>query len=312
MKKIVIVTPLLNEEENIDKFFRTVSTITSAISGFTFHYMFVNDGSIDKSWRVIEKLTRKHKNISAIKLSRNFGSHEAILAGIESAVTKLKFDYIVISTIDLQNPPNLISKMIDKLNRETRVVWGVRSNREGEGLSAMFSNIYYRLIKSFALSNMPVGGTDYCIFDKRVATDLVNFAEKNTSIFGLILWLGYDQKMIPYIRKAVPGRISRWSFSKKLKLLKDSFVSFSYAPIWFVTYLGFLISATGFVYAAFIFVRRLFYNIKIEGWSSLMLITLLLSGIQLIMLGIVAEYLWRTLDTARRRPIYLVDKKINI
>lgn len=306
-KHIVIISPLLNEENNIEIFYKEVQKVLKKSTNFEYSFLFIDDGSKDSSWEVLKKIS-KNKNVKAIKLSRNFGSHIALFAGIEKAIKSLKVDYVLLTTIDLQNPPELIPKMIKKIEKDSRVVWGYRAKRE-EGLNHVFSNIYYHLVRRFALSAMPKGGIDYCLIDKKVASEIVAISEKNTSIFGLILWLGYKQEMIPYTRKEIIGRKSRWSLSRKLKLLIDTFVSFSYAPIWMVTYLGFGISFLGFLYALFIIFRRFFYGITIEGWSSLMLVTLILSGIHLIMLGIVAEYLWRTFDSSRSRPMYLIDKE---
>lgn len=310
-KNVVIITPLLNEEENILTFYKTTSTVVSKIKNYNFSFLFVDDGSIDKSWNVLETISKHNKNISSIKLSRNFGSHTAIYAGIETGLSKKNAEYFILTTIDLQNPPELISKMIEKIKEDNRVVWGVRTKRE-EGVNAIFGNIYYWLVKKFALSNMPIGGIDYCLIDKKVATDVINISEKNTSIFGIILWLGYKQEMIPFIRREIKGRKSRWTLTKKMKLLMDTFVSFSYTPIKLVTYIGLITSSIGFLYAFVVVFRRVIFNIQIEGWSSLMFVVLVLFGFNMIMLGIIAEYLWRTFDASRKRPIYLLDKKINI
>ena len=308
-KTIVILIPVLNEEETIEIFYDAVSIAVKKVRGYSFFFHFIDDGSQDKTWKVLENLSEKNKNVSAIKLSRNFGSFVALFAGIETSYKKKSTDYIILTTVDLQNPPELIPKMVEKLKTGARIVLGVRTERE-KGLSSVFSTIYWDMVRKFALPTVPKGGTDYCLIDRKVAGDIVASAEKNAHIFENILWLGYHQESVPYVRKTIVGRKSRWTLHKKIKLFIDTFVSFSYAPIWMVTYLGFGISALGFVYGLMILMRKTLYDVKIEGWSSLMLITLFLSGIQLIMLGVVAEYLWRTLDTSRKRPIYLVDKEI--
>lgn len=310
--KITIIVPLLNEEANIRFFYERTSRIASEISRHRFSFLFVDDGSKDGSWKEIEKLSKKFNNVSGVKLSRNFGSHTALLAGIVSALELKDTHGMILTTIDLQNPPELMVDMFKKFEDDVRVVWGVRANREDGTISAIFSNLYHSLVQKFALSNMPNGGVDYCLLDRKVAQDVVNSEEKNTSIFGLILWFGYHQEFIPYVRRKIAGRKSRWSFFRKMKLVIDTFMSFSYTPILFVTYLGFGVSLLGFLYGILIVIRRILYGTKLDGWSSLMVITLLLFGILFIMLGVVVEYIWRTYDTSRKRPIYLVDKKINI
>lgn len=309
-RQIVIITPLLNEEDNIRLFYDKMSAATRSLAGFEFSFMYVDDGSKDKSWAEITKLSKVKKNVSGVKLSRNFGSHTALLAGINASLENKNVSAMILTTIDLQNPPDLVKDLVSRWQVDTRVVWGVRANREDKGFVSIFSGIYHGLVQKLALPNMPIGGVDFGLIDRKVAQDVVNSQEKNTSIFGQILWLGYHQEFVPYIRRQIPGRKSRWSLAKKIKLVVDTFVSFSYAPIWLVTYLGSGISVLGFVYGILIIFRKFFLGTPIEGWSSLMLVILILSGIHLIMLGVVAEYLWRTLDTTRKRPIYLVDKEI--
>ena len=311
-KQITIITPLLNEEENVRIFYDKTSSAVQKIPDCKFLFMYVDDGSGDNSWKEIVELAKVKRNVSGIKLSRNFGSHTALLAGITLALKNKNTDAMILTTIDLQNPPELVKDMVVKFQKEVRVVWGIRAKREDRGIQPMFSALYHNLVKRFALNNMPEGGVDFGLIDRKVAQDVIDSQEKNTSLFGLILWLGYQQEFIPYTRKKIPGRKSRWSLVRKIKLVIDTFVSFSYAPIWLVTYLGFSISALGFIYGLIIALRRIIYGTKIEGWSSLMLVTLLLFGILFIMLGIVAEYLWRTFDVSRKRPIYLIDKEINL
>lgn len=310
--KITIIVPLLNEENNISVFYDKTSKVTKNITKQKFSFLFVDDGSKDGSWKEIEKLSNKHSNVSGIKLSRNFGSHTALLAGISSSLSNRDVEGMILTTIDLQNPPELMIEMVNKFKKDVRVVWGIRAVREDRGVSTIFSSLYHRLVKAFALSNMPDGGVDYCLLDRQVAEDVVKAEDKNTSLFGLILWLGYHQEFIPYVRKKIIGRKSRWSMARKIKLAIDTFMAFSYAPIWLVSYLGFGISFLGFLYGLLIVFRKLMYGTKLEGWSSLMVVMLLLFGVLFIMLGVVVEYLWRTYDTSRKRPIYLVDRKINI
>jgi glycosyltransferase involved in cell wall biosynthesis len=310
-KRAIIITPLLNEEDNIVIFYERYTKIISKIKGYTFSFLFVDDGSTDKTWGILSKLSKKNKNVSAIKLSRNFGSYVALPAGLEIAYHKNKFDYFIMTTVDLQNPPELLPQLISKLKLGARVVYGTREERV-EGVTGMFSNLFWYLIRRYALANAPSGGTDYCVIDKKVASDVVASNEKNSHIFNLIVWLGYHQETIPFERKKIEGRKSRWTLQKKIKLLIDTFASFSYAPIRLVTYMGLATAFVGFTYAMIVVIRRIIFNINIEGWSSLMFVVLVLFGFNMIMLGVIAEYLWRTFDASRKRPMYLLDKKVNI
>lgn len=311
-QRVIIVTPLLNEEKNIRPFITEVKRSLAPYTEYTVSFLFIDDGSTDLSWKIIQKFAKKDKRILALKLVRNFGSHIAWYAGLQSLSEKNDFDKVVLLTIDLQDPPALIPQLLHKINSEIRIAWAVRQNRDDDWLTAIFSHSFYSLVRKLALPSMPSGGMDFCAIDKTVVHAVVNSAEKNTSLLALILWLGYPQVMLPYIRRQRHSGRSHWSMTKKLKLFVDTFVAFSYFPIRLMTYLGFAVSLCGFGYAGLVFIRRLLYGAPIEGWSSLMLVVLLLSGVQLLMLGIVAEYLWRTLDETRRRPMYLVDQKFNL
>lgn len=311
-QKIVIVTPFLNEEPNIIPFITEVKRVFSSQNEYQLSFLFIDDGSIDLSWKMISQQAKKDSSIAALKLSRNFGSHTAWYAGLTALCARGDFDRVVLITVDLQDPPDLIPQLLSKLKNGVRVAWAVRKNRKDIGFGTVFSRVYYKLVRLLALPNMPEGGMDFCALDRKIVTDVVHHAEKNTSILGLIMWLGYKQEMIPYTRKQRLKGASHWTLAKKLKLFTDTFVAFSYFPIRLMTYIGFIVSLSGFFYAGVVFVRRLIYGAPIEGWSSLMLVVLILSGIQLLMLGIVAEYLWRTLDETRKRPMYLVDQKLNL
>ncbi len=311
-QKIVVVTPFLNEEQSIIPFITEVTRVFSKHTEYEFSFIFVDDGSTDSSWLMVSAQAKKNSRISALKLSRNFGSHIAWYAGLTALVEHGIFDRAVLMTIDLQDPPDLIPQLLLRLKDGVRIALAVRRDREDALVGSSFARIYYTLVRRFALPNMPEGGVDFCALDRKVVEEVVRYGEKNTSLLGLILWLGYTQVMIPYTRRPRKIGTSHWNITKKLKLFVDTFVAFSYFPIRLMTYLGFAVSLVGFGYASVVFVRRLLYGAPIEGWSSLMLVVLILSGVQLVMLGIVAEYLWRTLDETRKRPMYLVDQKLNL
>src|SRR5258708_4042042 len=159
-KNAVIITPLLNEEDNIKIFYDRYMRVVPKVKAIKFSFLFVDDGSTDKTWEILSKLSKENKNVSAVKLSRNFGSYVALPAGLEVAYNKNKFDYFVMTTVDLQNPPELLPKLMEKLKSGSRVVYGNRNERV-EGLTGFFSNLFWELIRKYALANAPAGGTDY-------------------------------------------------------------------------------------------------------------------------------------------------------
>ena len=200
----------------------------------------------------------------------------------------------------------MLLTMLQKWREGAFVVWGTREQRDDPFSARLFSMVYSTLMQRFALRNMPRTGLDLCMIDRKVIEAVVEMREKNTSIFGLILWAGFPQVFVPYHRQARKRGKSRWTLGKKIKLVVDSFVSFSFFPIRLVTYLGFGLSFLGFLYGLFVMVRALLGLTPVQGWASLVTIVVFLSGVQLLMLGIVAEYLWRTFDETRRRPPFLI------
>ncbi len=307
--KVAVIVPLLNESQNISRYYYELKKTTTELKKYKFSYLFVDDGSSDDSWDKIIYLTQHDKQVSAIKFSRNFGSHSAWYAGIKAVK---EVDACILTTIDLQDPLILIPVMLEKFQNGAKLVCAVRRDRKDILLTKILSQCYYFLVKKFALPNMPSGGVDFCLIAKKIIQDLIEMGEKNTSLIGLILWLGYSYAEVFYVRNKRRFGKSKWTIFKKVKLFIDTFVGFSFMPIRLVSYLGFLFSTLGFLYAIIIFVRRIIYGAPIEGWSSLMLVVLILSGVQLITLGIVAEYLWRTLDASRQRPLYVIEKQVNL
>jgi dolichol-phosphate mannosyltransferase len=204
----------------------------------------------------------------------------------------------------------MLVTMLEKWRQGTMVVWGTREQRDDPWSAKAFSWLYSTLMQKLALSEMPRTGLDLCLIDRKVVQAVVEMREKNTSIFGLILWSGFPQVFVPYYRESRKRGKSRWTLGKKIKLLVDSFVAFSFAPIRMVSYAGICLSLLGFLYGAFILMRGLLGLTQVEGWATLVTLVVFLSGVQLLMLGIVAEYLWRTFDETRRRPPYVVRDEI--
>lgn len=303
MALISIIIPTYNEEENLPILYQRLLEFTKN-SENDFEFIFVDDGSSDGSFPILKELSKKAPRIRIIKFSRNFGSHAACLAGLMNS----NGDACTFISADLQDPPELIHQLINEWNKGYEVVIGVR---EWEEKSArLFQEIYYKLVRRFALKNMPQMGTDVFLIDRKVVDVIKDMKEKNTSIFGLILWSGFNQTLITYKKGLRQKGVSKWTFGKKLKLFIDTLVSFSYFPIRVISLIGILFALAGFIYSSFIIFNRLFWGVPVEGWSSLMVVLLVVSGTQLVMLGIIGEYLWRNFDESRKRPIFIVDKMI--
>jgi glycosyltransferase involved in cell wall biosynthesis len=270
-----------------------------------FEYVMIDDGSEDNTYDELRNFKKSYpEKIKLIKLSGNFGSYNAILAGMEYATG----DCIVVISADLQDPPSLIVKMYDYWNKGIKLVLANREQREDNYFDKQFSNLYHKLIQKYGIKNMPSGGFDFCLFDRKLKDDVLAMKEKNTNTLFLLVWLKYDFVSIPYKRMKREVGKSRWTFPKKIKLLVDSFVSFSFAPIRLITVLGFILGIGSLCYALFIFIIKALDGVAVPGWSALMVVLLLVSAFIMISIGILGEYLWRILDQVRPRPIYVVEK----
>ena len=211
-------------------------------------------------------------------------------------------------TADLQDPPDLIPKMLNYWKQGFKIVIANREDREEPIIQKIISGIYHKLIKKYGINKIPSGGFDLVLFDRVLRDHLVQINEKNTNQVYLLTWLGFDYVNIPYVRKKREIGKSKWTTSKKIKLFIDSFVSFSYLPLRTITIIGILLGLTGLGYAFFILINKIIGNVPVQGWATNMIVLLIVSSFQMIALGIIGEYLWRTIDASRNRPNFVVDK----
>lgn len=303
MSLLSVLIPVFNEEENLPLFYDRLRDFT-AKSEDSYEFIFIDDGSVDASFQVLRSLSEADPRVRVLKLSRNFGSHAACLAGLISS----RGEACVTMPADLQDPPELIQRMAEEWKKGYDVVFGVKDDA---GVSpGLFQRIYYRMVRRLALKNMPRTGVDLFLLDRKVVNVVASIREKNSSILGLILWSGFRQTLVTYKKGQRLKGVSKWTLGSKVKLFIDTFVSFSYFPIRAISVVGIIFSILGFLYAAFIIANRLLYAAPIEGWSSLMVILLVVSGVQMMMLGILGEYLWRNFDESRKRPNFIVSDKI--
>jgi len=299
-----VVIPIYYNELNIPYTVPRLQKLQEILPEIELEYIFVDDGSKDSSLQLLLKEREKDPRIKVIKLSKNFGSMAAIQAGL----LHVKGDCVGVIAADLQDPPELFVDMIAEWKMGKKVVMAVRADREESFSQKMFSNSYYYFMRKLALRDYPKGGFDFVLLDKQIVMELNDIQEKNTNIMSLIYWLGHEQHYIPYIRQERKHGKSRWTFSKKIKLFVDSFVSFSYAPIRFMSFIGVIVAMLSFLYGIFTIFNALTGVIKIEGWTSIIAIITFLLGMIMIMLGIIGEYLWRILDESRKRPAFIIDE----
>ena len=269
-----------------------------------YELIMVDDGSKDNSYKVMQDLAKIDSNIKIIHLSRNYGEHAAILAGLSQCTG----DCAVRKAADLQEPSEMILDMMKKYDEGYKVVLATRADREEPIVQKAFSNLYAFLMRKLALHNMPKGGFDSFLIDRQVIDFLVKMQESNTSLMSQILWAGFETATVPYVRKKREIGKSRWTLSKKIKLVYDSLISFSYFPIKMITNVGFFSFFISVMLLLIIIYKKFVGKIDVEGYTSLIMVMLMAFGIIMLSIGILGEYLWRTYDAARKRPPYIIEK----
>ena len=305
MKKISIIVPVYFNELNLPENIPKLLNLREKLPNYEFELIFVDDGSKDKSLEILLDYQKKFPdNIRVIKLTRNFGAMPAIQAGLTIA----KGDCVGVISADLQDPPELFIEMVKRWEKGIKAVFAVRNKRNDSPMENLFAVIFYSLFRKFALPDFPKGGFDFYLIDRAIVNELNKIDEKNTNLNNLIFWYGFDYVFLPYTRQARKKGKSKWTFSKKTKLFSDSFVGFSYVPIKILPIIGILFALGSFIYGAVILFQWSIGIIQVQGWTTVIIILTFALGIQMIMLGIIGEYLWRTLDASRKRPSSVIDK----
>ena len=296
-----IITPAYNEADNLDRLYaRLLDTMTTL--GMDWEWVIVDDHSRDGTFGVIARLAARDLRVRGIRLARNSGSHIAIMCGLHH----VRGDAAVMMAGDLQDPPETLGAMIDRWTRGAQVVWASRRTRPGERSHARFAAFYYWMMRRVVgMTEMPANGADFFLVDRAVIEAFRTCRERNVSIFALITWLGFRQEQIEYDKQPRLAGTSGWTTAMKVKLVVDSVTSFSNVPVRLCSYAGALLISAGFVLLVTA-ATALFPSVGI-GFMLVIALMLGLTGVQLLGLGIVGEYVWRALDETRGRPAYVVE-----
>ncbi|MBK68313.1 MAG: glycosyl transferase family 2 [Legionellales bacterium] len=301
-KLLSIVAPAYNEAENIDEFYSRILESTKDLN-LDIEIIYVNDGSLDKTIDVIYKQKENNNHITAIDLSRNFGKEIALTAGLDYS----SGDAVVVIDTDLQDPPELIPKLVENWNDGYDVVNAKRIKREGESsLKKITSYIYYRVLFRLSDISIPKDIGDFRLLDRKALDALLKLREKHRYMKGLFVWVGFKQKEIEYEREA------RFKGKTKLNLLSlfnlafDGLTSFSIMPLRLASIIGFLSAVTGFLYGATIVIKTIFFHEPVAGFTSLVVLITFFGGIQLLSIGIIGEYIGRIFNETKNRPLYIV------
>lgn len=302
--KISIVIPVYYNEKNLEPLYEDIKKKVIDVIDYEYEIVMVNDGSKDESWNVMKKLAAYDSNIRIISLSRNFGSHAAILCGISHCTG----DCAIVKAADLQEPTELVLEMVESWKKGNNVVLAVREGREESKSQTFFANFYYDLVRKTALPNMPKGGFDVYLIDRKVITVLENLDEKNSALTGQLLWSGFKTDIVYYTRLAREIGESKWTLKKKIRLVMDTLFSFSSLPITAVLAVGVGSMVIAIIWAIVVLIYKLSGAITVSGWTSLFIFNLFSFGVIMMTLGVLGEYLWRTFDASRNRPPYIIEE----
>jgi dolichol-phosphate mannosyltransferase len=306
---LTIVVPAYNEAENLPVLYQRIVALDWAVIGMDFELLVVDDHSTDGTDETIERLREADPRVKTLRFSRNFGSHAACTAGLEAAGGRAA----VVLAADLQDPPEIIPSLVDEWRKGGAIVWAVRGVRQGETWQTKLSaRLFYSLIKRMTRMDMPPNGADFFLLDRAVLDALRTVPERNTSLVAQIQWLGFAQRSLEYTKQARAAGRSKWTLAKRIKLSIDWIVGFSYTPIRLMSVVGLTFACAGFLYAIFLIVRRVSFAVPVEGWTSLISVVLITSGVQLVMLGVLGEYLWRSFDASRQRPRFIIERRRGI
>jgi polyisoprenyl-phosphate glycosyltransferase len=305
---ISIVIPCYNEEGNLRETHRRVTQAVSR-EGIEYEIVYVDDGSRDATAGMLRELQAHDSRVRVVYLSRNFGHQFAVTAGLAHAIG----DAVIIMDADLQDPPEVAIEMIQRWQEGYDVVYGVRTDREGETRFKLFTaTVFYRLIRWLSDTEIPLDTGDFRLLDRKVVDAIVSMPERDRFIRGMVSWTGFRQIGVPYRRAARFAGETKYPLPKMVRFALDGILSFSVKPLRLSTLIGFVsagLALTGILYALVI---RLFTQRWVTGWTALIIAILFLGGAQLISLGIIGEYIGRLYGEAKRRPLYLVRETLGL
>lgn len=304
-KLVTILVPAYNEQEVLHLLYDRLEKLMNENTNYDFEVLLVNDGSKDKTFEIMQELREKDKRFCYLNLSRNFGKETAMIAGLDYC----KGDAVVIIDADLQDPPELIPEMIKYWEEGYDDVYAKRKSREGETwLKKFTSKMYYRVLQGFTRIEIQKDTGDFRLLDRRCVEALKSMRENQRYTKGLFSIIGYNKKEILYDRDPRAAGQTKWNYGKLIDLSIDGITSFTTSPLRWAAFIGCGVSVIGFVYMLYIIIKTIVTGIDVPGYASLMVVILFLGGIQLIFLGIIGEYLGRTFNESKHRPLYFIER----
>ncbi|MBR1376735.1 MAG: glycosyltransferase family 2 protein [Bacilli bacterium] len=304
--KISVIVSCYNEQDSIPLFYGEIDKISKEMSKVDFEFLFINDGSIDNTLKLVKELSQKDKRVKYISFSRNFGKEAAMLAGLEHATG----DYITLMDADLQDPPELLPEMYRIIKEDNYDQVGTRRvSRRGEPLiRSFFARKFYKIINKMSKIEMVDGARDYRLMKRKVVDAIISLSEYNRYSKGLFSFVGFKTKWLEYENVERVAGETKWSFWKLFKYAIEGIVAFSTAPLSIATVFGLIMCMIAFVAIVFIIVKTLIYGDPVSGWPSIACIILFVSGVQLFCMGIIGMYLSKTYLEVKKRPIYIISE----
>ena len=305
--RVSVIVPCYNEELVVNATHERLSKVFASLPELSYEFVYINDGSQDRTQEVLAALQQKDPRVRVLRLSRNFGHQIAVTAGLEEA----SGDAVVVIDADLQDPPEVIPEMIERWRQGNDVVYGIRAEREGESKFKLWTaKVFYRVINRLSDTKIPVDAGDFRLLDRRVVEILKAMPERARFLRGMVSWAGFRQTSVTYHRAARHAGESKYPLTKMISFALDGIISFSLVPLKLAIWTGFLaiwIAVAGIIVAI---LDRLLEKDLTRGWASLFVAVLFMGGIQLVSLGIIGEYLGRIYTEVKRRPLYVVQERL--
>jgi glycosyltransferase involved in cell wall biosynthesis len=299
---VSIVVPAYNEEEVLPEFHRRLVNV-AATAGFSMEVVYVDDGSQDRTLEILNEIRESDSQVSVIALSRNFGKEIALTAGLDHAMG----DAIVVIDADLQDPPELIPELLDKWREGYEVVFAQRTERQGETrIKKLTARWFYRLMEYTSRVRIPKDTGDFRLMSRTAVNALLQLREHHRFMKGLFAWIGFPQVAVPYVRDPRFAGQTKWNYWKLWNFALEGITSFTVGPLKLATYIGVVVAVGAFGYGVVIIAKTLLFGRDLPGYPSLMVVILFLGGVQLVATGIIGEYLGRTFNEVKNRPLYFV------
>lgn len=309
MKTVSLLVPMYNEQEALPLFWERTQAVLEKEKSVKFEYVFVDDGSRDNTPFLLRELAGKYPFVKVVTLSRNFGKEAALTAGLAQAA---KQDAVVVLDADLQDPPELIIPFVEKFNEGYDTVYAARQDRSNDSfLKRTTAKFFYKVYNYLADRPIPEDAGDCRLISKRVAEAVLQLPERERFLKGIFSWVGFKTTSVPYVRPERAAGTTKWNYWKLWNFALSGITASGSLPLKLWTYFGFGVSLFAFLYALVIVAKKLFLGNPVSGYSSLMVTILFFSGVQLISLGIIGEYLSRIFVETKARPTYIIKEKIN-